>query len=88
MTDLHLPLSLTLSCASISVNIKKMPWYIFIKRATVLKVPVAESLPGPIKPVGTFLGGVLTFLTLAMLGVRAFTSAPDARYIDNFPTGM
>lgn len=56
--------------------------------ATVLKVPVAESLPGPIKPVGTFLGGVLTFLTLAMLGVRAFTSAPDARYIDNFPTGI
>eukprot|EP00904_Undaria_pinnatifida_P007677 jgi/Undpi1/4039/HiC_scaffold_16.g07406.m1 len=54
---------------------------------TVLKVPVAEApiLKGAI---GGSIGSFLTFLTVAMLGVRAYTVGPDTRYIDAFPTDV
>ena len=56
-------------------------------RTTVLKVPVAESayLKGAI---GGSIGSFLTFLTVTMLGVRAYTVGPDTRYIEAFPTDV
>lgn len=56
-------------------------------RSTVLKTPISES-SGVVKSVAGVAGSVLTFLTVALLGVRTFTAGPDTRYIESFPTGM
>ncbi len=53
----------------------------------MLKAPIAES-SGAIKSVAGVAGSILTFLTVALLGVRAFTAGPDTRYMESFPTGM
>lgn len=53
----------------------------------MLKAPIAES-PGAIKSVASVAGSFLTFLTVAMLGVRVFTFGADTRYIESFPTDM
>ena len=53
----------------------------------MLKAPIAES-SGAIKSVANVAGTVLTFLTVALLGVRTFTAGPDTRYIESFPTDM
>ncbi|CAN0274802.1 unnamed protein product, partial [Hapterophycus canaliculatus] len=55
--------------------------------STVLKTPIAES-PSAIKSVAGVAGSFLTFLTVAMLGVRVFTFGADTRYIDSFPTDI
>eukprot|EP00903_Cladosiphon_okamuranus_P018796 g17291.t1 len=54
---------------------------------TVLKAPIAES-SGTVKSVAGVAGSVLTFLTVALLGVRTFTAGPDSRYIESFPTDI
>lgn len=53
----------------------------------MLKAPIAES-SGAIKSVASVAGSVLTFLTVALLGVRTFTAGPDTRYMESFPTDM
>ncbi|CAM9259990.1 unnamed protein product [Ascophyllum nodosum] len=41
-----------------------------------------------LKPVAGAIGGLLTFLTIVLLGVRLFTAMPDSRSIDGFPTSI
>eukprot|EP00752_Nemacystus_decipiens_P012653 g11207.t1 len=65
----------------VAVGIAAVLW------STVLKAPIAGS-SGAIKSVAGVAGTVLTFLTVALLGVRTFTAGPDTRYIESFPTDI